>query len=404
MQLILGTLNSANVNLIAQLLMIAALWVGSYFAHTQQIAKHRQVQTTVVLVNIFFIAFIMVTSLYSYVILGGTATGTVAWLMIIHGALGLVAELTGIYLVLRMRTHLIPPRFRVRNFKLLMRSLLGLWTLVVVLGFGIYYFRYLPAPAVAVVSPVAHLNNEADAIALHAEELVAARDRGNLATARRHAEHVVNLIEGKSGADYGDLDHDGIVQDPGDGVGALIYLRQVRDSAAVTPAAAQVAAVADQVEAAMVKIVADAKSVLRSDNLNAIAAPAAEIKTLAAQIKDGTSNGVPQIARLLGASVALPTAAPAVSGSTPNTITVNMRDFQFSPKTVTVSVGTTVVFVNLDNAKHTATADDGQFNSKDILPGTEFSFTFTRAGFYPFHCEYHGDKGGVDMAGTIVVQ
>lgn len=246
MQLLLGTRTSGEINLVAQLLMIVGLWTGFVFAHSHQIPRHRNMQTTVVLANIFFIAFVMITSLYSYVILGGTTTGAIAVLMMIHGTLGLIAELTGIYLVLRMRTQLIPPRLRVRNFKLVMRSLLGLWTLIVVLGLGIFYFRYLATPATAEAPPIAHLQSEADAIALHAEELQAAVQRGNLATARRHAEHLVNLIEGRTGADYGDVDRDGIVEDPGDGVGALVYLQQVRN--AEGGSSAQVAALADQVQ------------------------------------------------------------------------------------------------------------------------------------------------------------
>jgi uncharacterized membrane protein YozB (DUF420 family) len=178
MQIILGTRTSGNINLVAQLLMIAAMWIGFYFAHTNQIRKHRNVETTVVLANIFFIAFVMIPSFFPYVILGDTTTGTVAVLMIFHGTLGLIAEFVGIYLVLRMRTQLIPPRFRVRNFKLVMRSLLVLWTIIVVLGLGIYYFRYLAAPETAAAPPIAHLKSEADAIALHAEELLAAVRQG----------------------------------------------------------------------------------------------------------------------------------------------------------------------------------------------------------------------------------
>jgi plastocyanin/uncharacterized membrane protein YozB (DUF420 family) len=403
-QFFLGTRTSANINLVAQLLMITSLWIGFYFAHTHQIPKHRNVQTTVVLANIFFIAFIMITSFLSYVILGGTTSGTIAILMIIHGLLGLIAELTGIYLVLRMRTQLIPPRFRVRNFKLVMRSLLGLWTVIVVLGLGIYYFRYLAAPAAAAVPAIAHLKSDADGIALHAEELQAAIQRSNLATAKRHAEHLVNLIEGRTGADYGDLDKDGIVEDPGDGVGALVYLQQVRADAAQSGGGAPIAAPADEVQSAMIKIIADAKTVLQANDFQPVIAPSAELGALAEQINKGTTNSVPQIAQLLNAGTTLPTVAPANPGSAPNTVTVNLKDFTFVPNQLTIQKGTTVIFVNQDNVKHTVTEDDGKFNSKDILAGGTFSFTFNEAGTFPYHCEFHGDKGGVDMAGTITVQ
>ena len=133
----------SNLNLGAQLLMIVGLWIGFYFAHTGQIPRHANVQTAVVIANLFFIAFIMLATLYSFVIAGGNTRGTLPQLMMLHGLLGLIAEITGIYLILRMRTKIIPPRFRVRNFKLVMRTLITLWTLIVILGLGIYYLSYL---------------------------------------------------------------------------------------------------------------------------------------------------------------------------------------------------------------------------------------------------------------------
>ena len=40
---------------------------------------------------------------------------------------------------------------------------------------------------------------------------------------RQHAEHVVNILEGSQGPNYGDLDGNGAAEDPGDGVGALTH-------------------------------------------------------------------------------------------------------------------------------------------------------------------------------------
>src|SRR2546430_9014325 len=96
------TLLIAQLNLLAQILMLIALWVGAYFAHTKQIVRHRRVQTTVVIVNIFLILFVMWTSFYSFIIAGGTTSGVVAQFMMVHGLLGVIAELMGIYLLIRM--------------------------------------------------------------------------------------------------------------------------------------------------------------------------------------------------------------------------------------------------------------------------------------------------------------
>lgn len=65
MPIILGTQTSGNINLVAPLLMIAAMWTRFYFAHTNQIRKHRNVETTVLLANIFFIAVVMIPSFFS---------------------------------------------------------------------------------------------------------------------------------------------------------------------------------------------------------------------------------------------------------------------------------------------------------------------------------------------------
>ncbi len=46
----------------------------------------------------------------------------------------------------------------------------------------------------------------------------------DLSQARRHAEHVVNILEGKEGPHFGDLDGDGLAQNPGDGFGVRPYL------------------------------------------------------------------------------------------------------------------------------------------------------------------------------------
>src|SRR5712692_2130624 len=126
---------NADLNLIAQLIMIAALWVGFYFARTKKIARHRRVQTTVVIVNIFAIALIMIPVINQYVVRTGDYTSVpTPLLMSIHGTLGLIAELLGIYIVIRMlRPAWIPQAIKVKNFKRLMRITLTLWTLIIIL-------------------------------------------------------------------------------------------------------------------------------------------------------------------------------------------------------------------------------------------------------------------------------
>ncbi len=51
----------------------------------------------------------------------------------------------------------------------------------------------------------------------------------DMVEAHRHAEHLVNILDGERGDFYGDLDRDGTPQNPGNGVGVLVYLEAIRD-------------------------------------------------------------------------------------------------------------------------------------------------------------------------------
>ena len=90
---------------------------------------------------------------------------------------------------------------------------------------------------------------------------------------------------------------------------------------------------------------------------------------------------------------------PAASTSA-NAMTVTISGFAFNPPTLEVPVGTTVTWTNEDSAAHTVTSDDGTtFQSGKMDQGATFSYTFTTAGTYAYHCEYHAG-----MKATIVVK
>ncbi|MGH7166733.1 MAG: plastocyanin/azurin family copper-binding protein [Nitrospiraceae bacterium] len=88
----------------------------------------------------------------------------------------------------------------------------------------------------------------------------------------------------------------------------------------------------------------------------------------------------------------------------PPMIIVVMDEFVFTPKQVTVRKGTAVVWINQEGETHTVTADDRKFNSGDLPAGGIFAFTVTEAGTIPYYCDYHGGRGGVDMAGALIVE
>jgi plastocyanin len=78
---------------------------------------------------------------------------------------------------------------------------------------------------------------------------------------------------------------------------------------------------------------------------------------------------------------------------------VIMTNRSYDPQTVTVAVGGTVTWVNQDAPQHDVVADNGEFSSQLFDKGQSFSFTFTTAGTYPYHCTIHPG-----MNGTVVVQ
>jgi uncharacterized membrane protein YozB (DUF420 family) len=64
----------------------------------------------------------------------------------VHGALGAIAELFGLYILLVAGTDIVPPRLCIRGWKLWMRVELALWWVVIVTGVLTYYVWYAPAP------------------------------------------------------------------------------------------------------------------------------------------------------------------------------------------------------------------------------------------------------------------
>lgn len=76
-----------------------------------------------------------------------------------------------------------------------------------------------------------------------------------------------------------------------------------------------------------------------------------------------------------------------------------IRNFDFSPMSITVKAGTTVTWKNLDGEPHTVTSLDGLFRSGGLDTGDSFSFKFEKPGTYKYACSIHPR-----MLGTIVVQ
>jgi plastocyanin len=81
------------------------------------------------------------------------------------------------------------------------------------------------------------------------------------------------------------------------------------------------------------------------------------------------------------------------------TTEVKIDNFSFGPGTLTVAVGTTVTWTNRDDIPHTVVSTDGVFKSKVLDTDEKFSFTFSKAGTYPYFCSIHPK-----MTGKVIAQ
>ncbi len=80
---------------------------------------------------------------------------------------------------------------------------------------------------------------------------------------------------------------------------------------------------------------------------------------------------------------------------------VKIDNFTFGPATLTVPVGTTVTWINKDDIPHTvvSTNDSKTLKSKVLDTDEKFSFTFSKAGTYPYFCSIHPK-----MTAKVIVQ
>jgi len=96
-------------------------------------------------------------------------------------------------------------------------------------------------------------------------------------------------------------------------------------------------------------------------------------------------------------TVSAPTTAPDASSAA----TVEIDNFNFKPRELTVKVGATVTWANHDDVPHTATGKgkSPEFDSKMLDTDDKFSFTFKKPGTYAYYCKVHPH-----MTATIVVK
>ncbi len=136
-----GSSVQSDLVLLVELAFGTVLILGAVAARLGHIRLHMYLQSSVVLVNLPVVLATMAPEYLQYVapsLPGGLVHPWVLYptLMLIGGA---VAEALGVYIVLVAATAWVPERFRFRRYKLVMRTELGLWWLVLLCGVATCY-------------------------------------------------------------------------------------------------------------------------------------------------------------------------------------------------------------------------------------------------------------------------
>jgi uncharacterized membrane protein YozB (DUF420 family) len=136
----------ADLNLLIQIAMGVALLAGSWLARAKRYRAHGACQSAVLILNLFLIALVMWPAFHQQVLPRIPARLNRAHFAIAtaHGALGALAEMFGLYIVLVAGTNLLPRSWRIQRWKLWMRAELALWWIVLVMGIATYFIWYVP--------------------------------------------------------------------------------------------------------------------------------------------------------------------------------------------------------------------------------------------------------------------
>jgi uncharacterized membrane protein YozB (DUF420 family) len=136
----------ADLILVLETVMGLALIVGAVLARQRRFLLHAWCQSTVILLNAAIIVVLMVPSFVLHVSprIPAKLGKPYYALATAHAALGMIAEVGGLYILLAAGTTILPQRFRLTRYRLWMRGELVLWWLVLLLGMMTYARWYVP--------------------------------------------------------------------------------------------------------------------------------------------------------------------------------------------------------------------------------------------------------------------
>ena len=135
----------SDLNLTIQIAMGVALIFGAFLARARRFVAHGICQTVVLILNLVSICFWMWPSFHLQVLphipkrLGKRFYAVAS----IHGVLGVLVEILGLYIVLAAGTGILPETWRFKRWKLWMRIELALWWIALLMGIATYWVWYV---------------------------------------------------------------------------------------------------------------------------------------------------------------------------------------------------------------------------------------------------------------------
>jgi uncharacterized membrane protein YozB (DUF420 family) len=135
----------ADLVLLLEIAMGVALLFGALIARKKKYRLHAWCQSGIVILNLVVILLVMIPSFYAHVgpKIPAKLGKTYYALATAHAALGSIAEIGALYILLAVGTTVLPRAFRLTEYKIWMRSVLALWWLVLLLGLATYTRWYI---------------------------------------------------------------------------------------------------------------------------------------------------------------------------------------------------------------------------------------------------------------------
>ena len=116
-------------------------------------------------------------------------------------------------------------------------------------------------------------------------------------------------------------------------------------------------------------------------------------------IRNQTALIILAVSSLFFTNFALGQAEKEASANDAKTNQIVIKDFHFTPQTLTVKAGEKITWINRDEEPHTVVSVEKQFKKSAALDtDQEFTITAGAPGTYSYFCSVHPK-----MTGTIVV-